>query len=222
MNRTLASGARKLVSLSKILTLSWLAMYLTAGADAQSKPSRLHRIDQLSQAAQQGSISPATLAEAVLSGARNRDLAGATPLRDQLTSAHSAYLSRAEDVIITDFSVTAAFDEWRNLIKAPQAAPTSPLALHMYRGLLLRLTTSLVAKDDHGLPSRYLSPAEGLYLFDELMATGGVPSVENNAARPDTRGYDAAVAAYVASTTAERRQEEMAEIVSKYLLLKAD
>src|SRR5580693_6795184 len=64
--------------------LVWFFALGIVNAVAQSSGSRLHRLDELSKAVQQGSVSPSALAETVLTGARNPDLAAAISLQEQL------------------------------------------------------------------------------------------------------------------------------------------
>jgi hypothetical protein len=208
------------IRVSGSFLLFLLALGFTS-ASAQNSVSRLHRLDQLSRAVQQGSGSASAVAESVITGARNADLAGIS-IHERLASAQSAYLSGAPEFAVTDFSVTAAFDAWRSVIGDPNKTPSSPLALHLYRGLLAHVASSLVSKDANGFPSRFLSPAEGLYLFDELTVLGGVPPIDSKAVKPDSKTYEAAVASYLASKTQQERQRDIAEIVSKYLLLSSD
>jgi hypothetical protein len=180
--------------------------------------TRLHQIDQLSKSALLSTGSTGTLAQAVIGGAYDSDLASSTALPEQLSAAQDSFLAGQPSGALTDLEVTVAFDAWRNLVADPSTTPTSPLALHLFRAAISTVAPSLITKGQNGLPSQNLSPAEAVYFFDFLIANGAVPPVTNNAAQPNTSAYNAAVAAYAANTTATQRQSDVAGIVDKYLL----
>jgi hypothetical protein len=192
---------------------------LPVSAQAQaSNGTRLHRVDQLSSAVQQGSGSTAALAQLVVEGAYNADLAASSTLSAELSAAQSSFVENPTSRTLTVLNVTTAFDAWRNLIGDPDTASTSPLDLYRLRVAFSTVAPSLVTKDSNGIPSRNVSPVEALYFFDFLIAHGAVPPVTGNTSKPKTSGYAAAVSAYTANTSPSQRQADILGIVNQYLL----
>jgi hypothetical protein len=216
--RQLVSGSSIKSSLAVIAIL--IGVFCGASSPLQAQnATRLSQLDQLSASVLQGAAgSSGTLAQAVVTGAYNADLASLTSLPDEISSAQSSFIAELPPNPNTDASVAAAFDAYRNLVGDPNTAPTSPLALHMLRVAIAPIAPSLITKDQNGLPSVNLSPAEAVYFFDFLVAHGTVPLVGNNTSTPDTSGYFVAVATYMANASTAQRQSDISSIVAQYLL----
>jgi hypothetical protein len=181
--------------------------------------TRLSQLDQLSAAVLQGAAgSSNALAQAVVGGAYSADLASLTTLPDEISTAQSSFIAQQPENTATDASVTAAFDAYRTLVGDPNTAPTAPVSLHLLRLAIAPIAPSLITKDQNGLPSTNLSPAEAVYFFDFLVAHGTVPPVDNTTSIPDTSGYFIAVATYMANVSAAQRQSDISSIVAQYLL----
>lgn len=194
--------------------ISWICSPLLA-----QSATRLSQLDQLSASALQGATgSSGALAQAVVTGAYNADLASLSTLTDEISSAQSSFIAQLPANPDTDASVAAAFDSYRTLVGDPNTTPTSPIALHMLRVSIAPIAPSLITKDQNGLPSANMSPAEAVYFFDFLVAHGTVPPVGNSTSTPDTSGYFAAVAAYMANASSAQRQSDISSIVAQYLL----
>jgi hypothetical protein len=191
--------------------------------------TRLHQIEQLSGSSERAASYDA-LAKFVLGNAYSADLSALTGLQAELSSAQKEFVAEPKKHGSSDFDVIAAFDEWRGVLRDPNAQPTSPYMLYRFRASLSHFAPSLITKDENGIVSDRLSPVEAVYLFDFLIANGGVPQVSTVSApghpseqqdagsKQSGQGYASGLTTYLSTTPPSKRQSTLADIVHAHLL----
>lgn len=215
-----------LVFRRRFLIFALIALFAYAGTqNSLAQSSRMQMLNNASAAASQDHSLITILASDTCNNSTLPEISQSTGCVDAFSQAERDYLKTGKSAI-TNRSLASALNYWYRLIEFIPPSLATGEEVREYRVFLADFAPALFPKQLNGTVSRFISPQEAVFLLEQLISSGEVPSVLNHSATSFAKGkhqplgisiqeYTNAVERYYSTVSALQQKADAQRLLKK-------